>query len=167
MITCAAAVGVAVARLRDEPVGRAGDQVVARRRVVLVASVAEGAGGASPGSSPSAYCHVRAGVVAGVRLVAGRVPGAEQDDERADGGERPLAAQLSRLPATGLALVRAAEERERRPEQDLQVERGRAVLDVPDVELDPVGPRQLGPPVDLRPAGDPRLHVEPVQLALV
>src|SRR4051794_7393975 len=76
--------------------------------------------------------------------------------------------RLRRLrPATGLALVRAAEERERRPEQDLQLEERRAVLHVPDVELDPVGPRQLGAPVDLRPAGDPGLDVEAVALVVV
>ena len=37
----------------------------------------------------------------------------------------------------------------------------RAVLDVPDVELDALGPRQRRAAVDLRPAGDARLHVEP------
>jgi len=41
------------------------------------------------------------------------------------------------------------------------------VLDVPEVELDPLGPGELRATVDLRPAGDPRLDVEPVPLALV
>ena len=42
----------------------------------------------------------------------------------------------------------------------------RAVLDVPEVELDPLGPRQRRAAVDLRPAGDPRLDREPAALAL-
>src|SRR5262249_56944370 len=42
-----------------------------------------------------------------------------------------------------------------------------AVLDVPDVELDPFGPGQRGSTVDLRPAGDAGLDVEPTPLALV
>src|SRR6516165_2771484 len=78
---------------------------------------------------------------------------------------RPYLAR--RLPATRLALVRAAEERARRPQQDLQVDERRAVLHVPEVELDPLRPREAGAAVDLRPAGDPRLHVEAVQLPLV
>ena len=41
------------------------------------------------------------------------------------------------------------------------------MLDVPEVELDPLGPGERRAAVDLRPAGDPRLDVEPVQLALV
>src|ERR1044071_10220835 len=72
-----------------------------------------------------------------------------------------------RLPAAGVALVRAAEESERRPRQDPQVEERRPVLDVPDVELDPLRPRQRGATVHLRPAGDAGLHVEPAPLPLV
>src|SRR5215831_14093790 len=71
------------------------------------------------------------------------------------------------LPATRLALVRAAEERARRAEKDLQVTARRAVLDVPEVELDPLGPREAGAALDLRPAGDARPDVEPVALPLV
>ena len=41
------------------------------------------------------------------------------------------------------------------------------MLHVPEVEIDPLGPRQRRAAVDLRPAGDPRLDVEPVELALV
>src|SRR5919106_7053875 len=70
-------------------------------------------------------------------------------------------------PAAGLALVGAAEEGEGRAQQDLQVDERRAVLDVPDVELDPLRPRQRGAAVDLRPARDPGLHREPEPLALV
>src|SRR5207248_6167853 len=66
----------------------------------------------------------------------------------------------SRSPAAGLALVRAGEEGERRSREDLQVEPGRAVLDVPDVELDPIVPRQACSSVDLRPAGDAGPDVE-------
>ncbi len=35
---------------------------------------------------------------------------------------------------------------------------------VPEVELDPLGPGERRAAVDLRPAGDSRLHIEPVQL---
>src|SRR4029077_20712814 len=72
-----------------------------------------------------------------------------------------------RLPAARLALVRAAEEGARSPGENPQVETRRAMLHVPDVQLDPVGPRQRRAAVDLRPAGDSGLDVEPVTLALV
>src|SRR5205807_2023729 len=39
------------------------------------------------------------------------------------------------------------------------------VLDVPDVELDAVVPGQCRAAIDLGPAGDPRLHLEPATLA--
>src|SRR2546421_10375163 len=74
---------------------------------------------------------------------------------------------LRRLPTTRLALVRAAEERARGPQQDLQVDERGAVLDVPEVELDPLRPRELRAAVDLRPAGDPRLDVETMPLPFV
>src|SRR4051794_1175617 len=70
----------------------------------------------------------------------------------------------SGTPAAGRAPVRPAEERERRPREDLQVDRERAALDVPDVELDPLRPGQRRAAVDLRPAGDPRLDLEPPPL---
>src|SRR5437868_15533538 len=77
-------------------------------------------------------------------------------------------ASLARgLPATRLALVGAAEEGARRAREDLQVDPRRAMLDVPEVELDPLGPREARAAVDLRPAGDAGLDVEPVQLPLV
>src|SRR3954453_5961397 len=72
-----------------------------------------------------------------------------------------------RRPATRLALVRPAEERERRAAQDLQVDARAPVLDVPEVELDPPPPGQRRASMDLRPAGDPGQHVEPVELTLV
>src|SRR5262249_46931491 len=46
-----------------------------------------------------------------------------------------------------------------------EVDLRRAVVDVPDVELDPVLPRDGGPSVDLRPAGDARLDLQPASLA--
>src|SRR5215470_12130548 len=70
-------------------------------------------------------------------------------------------------PAARLALVRAADEREGRPEQDQQVGLPVTVADVPEVELDPLGPGERGATVNLRPTGDARLHVEAVALALV
>src|SRR5689334_22350482 len=69
-------------------------------------------------------------------------------------------------PAAGLPLVRAAEEGERRAQEDSQVDARRAVLDVPDVEFDPLRPRQRRAPVDLRPTGEARLDVEPAALPL-
>src|SRR4051794_15293545 len=76
-------------------------------------------------------------------------------------------ALAGRRPATRLALVGPAEERERRAQEDLQVDARAPVPDVPEVELDPLGPRQRRAPVDLGPARDPRQDVEPVELPLV
>src|SRR5688500_2885612 len=70
------------------------------------------------------------------------------------------------LPAAGLALVSAADEGERSAQQDAQVESRRAVLHVPDVELDALLPRQRGPAVDLRPARQPGPDLEPPALPL-
>src|SRR5439155_23889406 len=70
-----------------------------------------------------------------------------------------------RLPAARLALVGAGEEGERRPREDLQVEPRASVLDVPEVELDPLVPRELRASVHLRPAGQARLDLEPAALA--
>src|SRR5215475_13072952 len=67
-------------------------------------------------------------------------------------------------PSTGLALVRAAEKCQGRAREDLQVDLRRAVLHVPDVQFDPVLPRQGGSAVDLGPAGDPGLDLEPPPL---
>src|SRR5215207_2424668 len=75
-------------------------------------------------------------------------------------------AEVSRSPAARLALVRAAEERQRRSQEDLQVEERAPVLHVPDVQLDSLLPGKRGPAVDLRPAGDARLHVEAAPLAI-
>ncbi len=51
--------------------------------------------------------------------------------------------------------------------EDLEVDARRAVLDVPDVELDALGPGQLRAAVHLRPPGEPGPDVEPVALVLV
>ena len=71
-------------------------------------------------------------------------------------------------PSASLSLVDAfaAEHHPNGPGQDPQIERQRPVLDVPQVELDPLGPRQRRAAVDLRPPGDPRLDGEPATLAL-
>src|SRR5579862_8960989 len=82
--------------------------------------------------------------------------------------QMPARKNLARgLPATRLALVRPPEERARRAQQDLQVEQRRAVLDVPEVELDPLRPAETRAAVHLRPAGDAGLDVEPVPLTIV
>ena len=59
----------------------------------------------------------------------------------------PVAARL-------VVHVLRAEEHRDRAHEDLQVEPQRAVLDVPDVELDPLRPAERVAPADLRPAGD-------------
>src|SRR4051812_44000632 len=78
----------------------------------------------------------------------------------------PTTSRLRPAPAAGLALVRAAEEGERRAPEDLQVDAPGAVLDGPHVQLDPLGPGQGRAAVDLRPAGDPREDVEAATLAV-
>src|SRR3954470_9969426 len=50
--------------------------------------------------------------------------------------------------------------------QDLDVEPHGAMLDVPEVELDALVPRELRAPVDLRPPGDAGLHGQAPALAL-
>ena len=49
--------------------------------------------------------------------------------------------------------------------EDLQVEAQRAMLDVPDVQLDPLLPRDPGAAVDLGPPGDAGAQVQAAQLA--
>src|SRR5262245_34088740 len=71
---------------------------------------------------------------------------------------------LARRPAARAALVCPGEEGERRLGEDLEVDHRRAVVDVPDVELDPVLPRHGRPAVDLRPARDPRLDLQAATL---
>ena len=76
------------------------------------------------------------------------------------GGSRhpPVSPRYSPAPVNARRAVR---------DEDPQVEPQRGVLDVPEVELDPLVPRQRGAAVDLRPAGDPGQRVEPAPLALV
>src|SRR3954470_23767080 len=83
------------------------------------------------------------------------------------GGYRGHVKALLAAPAPGRALVGAAEEGERRPEEDQEVGLPVVVAHVPEVELDPLSPGERGAPVDLRPARDPRLDVEAVELAFV
>src|SRR5439155_21650223 len=51
-----------------------------------------------------------------------------------------------------------------RAREDLQVDERRAVLDVPDVEFDPLVPGEARPAVDLSPAGQAGLDLEPAAL---
>src|ERR687887_168829 len=68
------------------------------------------------------------------------------------------------LPPARFTFVGPGDEGERGAEEDLQVDPGRAVLDVPDVELDAFVPRQLRAAVYLGPAGEAGLDVEPAAL---
>src|SRR3954469_24091483 len=52
-----------------------------------------------------------------------------------------------------------------RPPKDAKVEARRPVIDVPDVELDPLLPRYARPPVHLCPSREPRLDLEAPALA--
>ena len=60
----------------------------------------------------------------------------------------------------------AGEHHPRAAPQDLEVQAPRAVLDVPQVELDPRAPRQRRAAVDLRPTGDARADGEAAAFAL-
>src|SRR5439155_19546958 len=86
------------------------------------------------------------------------------EENRRHGAERSPSRLRSRPPAARLALVRAGEEGERRAREDLQVEPGAAVLDVPEVELDPLVPRELRPAVHLGPAGQAGPYLQPAAL---
>src|SRR3954454_24395589 len=66
----------------------------------------------------------------------------------------------SLAPAARLALVRPSEQCGGRPREDLEINPERAVLDVPDVQLDAFVPRQSRASVNLSPAGDAGLDVE-------
>ena len=107
-------------------------------------------------------------VVAEAGRVAQRVPGGDEDEHSEQRQRRAaVSSRHCRGPPAALrTAVGAAEQRQRRPPQDLQVEQRRAVLDVPDVELDPVCPRQRRAAVNLRPAGQARPDVEPLALPL-
>src|ERR1051325_565156 len=68
-----------------------------------------------------------------------------------------LGMQKSQSRLVGGSAKQPAHDRE---PHDLQVERDRPVLDVIQVELDPLFERRVAtPPVDLRPAGDPGLDL--------
>src|SRR6059036_2172607 len=70
------------------------------------------------------------------------------------------------MPSSALSLVDpvSVEHEPRGASKDPQVEPERLVLDVPDVELDPLRPRQRGAAVDLGPAGDARFNLQPTAL---
>src|SRR3954453_3113627 len=75
---------------------------------------------------------------------------------------------LARRRPARLALVEpvADDHHARAAPEDLQVHAQAAVLDVPEVELDALGPRQRRAAVDLGPAGQAGAHGEPAALAL-
>src|SRR5436190_5668318 len=70
----------------------------------------------------------------------------------------------SSRPTSRVALVSPCEKCARCARDDLQIEPGRPMLDVPDVELDSLVPRQLCAAVDLRPPGDTGPHFEAAPL---
>src|SRR5687767_14526124 len=72
------------------------------------------------------------------------------------------------VPAAAAALVDplTGDDDSYRTQEDPEVEPPRPVLDVPEVELDPLVPAQLRAAVDLRPARQPRADREPAALAL-
>src|SRR4051812_8874086 len=83
-------------------------------------------------------------------------------DAARSGRGRPVA------PAAGLAAVEpaAGDDHARGQPQDAQVERRGLLLDVPEVELDALGPRQRRAALDLRPAGDAGADGQAPALAL-
>src|SRR5215211_4445932 len=58
----------------------------------------------------------------------------------------------------------AGDQQAQGPREDAQVEAGRAMLDVPDVQLDPLLPGDPGAAVDLSPSRDAGRHVQPAAL---
>src|SRR5688572_6627552 len=74
---------------------------------------------------------------------------------------------VGRAPAAGLTPVQAlpAQQHARRLQHDAGVEAQRPVLDLPQVELDPLVPGKGGPAAHLRPARDAGLHREAAELA--
>ena len=81
---------------------------------------------------------------------------------------RPLGRRRRLAPAAGLAAVEpvAGDRHAGAEREDAQVEPQRRVLEVPEVELDPLGPGQRRAAVDLRPAGEARARVQPPALAV-
>src|ERR1700688_2762995 len=73
---------------------------------------------------------------------------------------RRLRSASTLSPAPRCTFVRSAEEGERCLYEDAQVEQRRAVLDVPDIELDALVPWERRTAVHLGPAGDPGLYLE-------
>src|SRR5260221_6106871 len=116
----------------------------------------------------SAKCRAGAsGSMSAATVRAPASPNATTMSTRSPAQVKSTPVTASSPPSTGRALVDATEERERCPKQDPEIDRERAVLHVPDVELDALSPRQSRTPVDLRPAGDPRPDVQAVALVFV
>ena len=86
-------------------------------------------------------CRGRRSRQAGSRPGAAGTTADQPSASAARGRPRELE-QPQRPPAAALAAIGAAEERERRAREISSVDARRAVLDVPDVQLDPVLPRQ-------------------------
>src|SRR5579884_2878182 len=72
------------------------------------------------------------------------------------------------MPPPSLAFIEtlAAQPHAQRSDDDPQVESQASVLDVPQVELDPLAPGQRRPAVDLGPSGEARLDREAAALSL-
>src|SRR5690348_5048583 len=88
------------------------------------------------------------------------------------GSSRALCAPLRRferpMPSAGLPLVQALTRTHQAngPGENAQIERQRLVLDIPEVEFDPLGPRQRRTAIDLRPPRDAGLDPQAPELAL-
>ena len=118
----------------------AGDVEAAAGRLAALAGILRSASVSESGSEPRGERYSVARLVDDVDRLYRALLDAE--------GRRRLASASRRSPCAagpGKSASGGAEE-------DAEVDPGRAVLDVPDVQLDPLGPRQCGPPLDLRPA---------------
>src|SRR5918996_508969 len=84
--------------------------------------------------------------------------------QRASSSTLSASASVIRELASPLVEPPSRRQKPHRPGQDRQVEAQRAMVHVPDVELDSLLPAQRCAAVHLRPAGDPGLHLEPTAL---
>src|SRR5204862_6483630 len=105
------------------------------------------------------------------RLRAARARGrsaGRQPRSAADGERRSLGLARRVAPRGRFASIQAvaAEDHAHGEQEDAQVQAPGAVLDVPEVELDALVPRQLGAAVDLGPARDAGLDRQALALAL-
>src|SRR5882672_7752481 len=65
---------------------------------------------------------------------------------------------------SGLVRASSAQYRRNRLEEDLEIQPQRPVLDVVEIQLQPLGERELAPSGDLPQAGETRLHAEALAL---